>query len=464
MIKRFAFVLLTVLLALQLSTLAGAAITQRDFSKEQARQSREWVKDAVIYEIFTRNFSREGNFKGVMAKLDDLKNLGVNVLWLMPIHPTGIEQKKGSIGSPYAVRDYYAINADYGTKEDFKRLVEETHQRGMKIIIDIVANHTSWDSVLMQDKAFYKRDASGKILSPYDWTDVAALNYDNAKVRQYMTEMLKYWMSEFKLDGFRCDVAWLVPTDFWENARTELEKINPEIILIAEASAPDLLLKAFDMDYAWPGLHAIEDVITGRRPAWFLRDNWLEERARYPKDALRMRFSDNHDERRAVVEFGRPAALAASAFVLTMDGVPLLYNGMEVGDTTESGAPALFERLPIFWQIAERRPEIPHFYKEMLALRRTHPALRQGATEWLKNSDETRVVTYLRRSKDEEIFVAMNFSNRPFTGLVEVANNAMFTEITPEIAAADTNKMRTPGLPAVSLEAWGYRLFRRAIK
>ncbi|MBI3651255.1 MAG: DUF3459 domain-containing protein [Acidobacteria bacterium] len=440
----------------------NATMAQRDFSKESARQSREWVKDAVIYEIFTRNFSPQGNFNGITAKLDDLKNLGVTVLWLMPIHPSGIEKKKGTIGSPYAVKDYYAINPDYGSKEDFQRLVNETHKRGMKIIIDIVANHTAWDSVLMKTPDFYKRDASGKILSPYDWTDVAALNYDNPKVRQYMMEMLKYWISEFKLDGFRCDVAWLVPTDFWEKARTELEKINPDILMIAESSAPEHLVKAFDMDYAWPGLHALEDVITGKKSAAFLRDNWQEERARYPQHALRMRFSDNHDERRAIVEFGRAAALAASALVLTMDGVPLLYNGMEVGDTTESGAPALFERLPIFWPIAERRPEFPRFYKHFIALRGAHPALRQGATEWLRNSDETRVVTYLRQSDMEEILVAINLSNRPFTGLLEVGNGAAFEEITPEIATDGKRKSHATGLPALSLDAWEYRLFRRA--
>src|SRR4051794_26406765 len=155
-----------------------AALTQRDVSREPARQPRAWVRDGVIYEIFTRNFSPQGNFNGVTAQLDRLKELGVTVLWLMPIHITG-EEKKGTIGSPYAVRDYYSINPDYGTKDDLKRLIAETHRRGMKIIIDIVANHTSWDSVLMKTPEFYRRDASGKILSPYDWTDVAALNYEN---------------------------------------------------------------------------------------------------------------------------------------------------------------------------------------------------------------------------------------------------------------------------------------------
>lgn len=433
--------------------------TERDLAKEQARASRDWVRDGVVYEIFTRNFSPAGNFDGITRRLDDLQNLGVTVLWLMPIHPTGQLNKKGTIGSPYAVRDYYAINPDYGSKEDFKRLVQQTHKRGMKIIIDIVANHTAWDSVLMKHPDFYKRDASGKILSPYDWTDIAQLDYTNPKLREYMTEMLKYWIREFDLDGFRCDVAWLVPTDFWEHARAELEKLKPELIMISEAAYPEHMLKAFDMDYAWPFFHTLEDVLTGRSAATMIRKNWEEERARYPRGALRMRFVDDHDERRAITEFGRAATLAASALVFTMDGVPLLYNGMEVGDTAESRAPALFERLPIFWQTAESRPEFPRFYKQIIALRKAHRACRQGDTLWLANSQEARVITFMRRSDEEEILVALNFSSQPFAGQVEVGNASAFIEITPDIRG--DGKAKVVGLPALTLDAWGWRFFYR---
>ncbi|MEW6125426.1 MAG: alpha-amylase family glycosyl hydrolase [Acidobacteriota bacterium] len=438
-----------------------AGFQARDVAKERARASTGWVRDAVIYEIFTRNFSAEGNFNGITAKLDHLQNLGVTVLWLMPIHPTGGLNKKGSIGSPYAVRDYYAIHPDYGSQEDFKRLVSETHKRGMKIIIDIVANHTAWDSVLMKQAEFYKRDAQGKTLSPYDWSDVAWLNYDNPKVREYMMDMLKYWIREFDLDGFRCDVAWLVPTDFWEKARVELEKIKPELIMISEATYPEHLVKAFDMDYAWPFFHTLEDVLTGRSTATEVRKNWEAERARYPQGALRMRFIDDHDERRALAEFGRAATLAGSVLFFTMDGVPLLYNGMEVGDTTESRAPALFERLPIFWKNAEHRPEIPRFYKQIIALRKAHPALRSGETLWLRNAAEARVVTYVRHLGDEEILVAINLSNQSFTGQVEVGNASSFTEITPNISGEAQVKTKVVGLPALALEPWGWRVFLR---
>src|SRR5947208_1448249 len=210
----------------------------RDVSKESARQARPWVRDGVIYEIFPRVFSAEGNFNGVTARLDELKSLGVNILWLMPIHPIGQEKKKGTIGSPYAVRDYYAINPDYGTADDLKRLVREAHARRLKVIIDIVANHTSWDCVLMKHPEFYKHDAKGNITYPYDWSDIAALNYGNQQLRRYMTDMLKHWIREFDLDGFRCDVAGEVPTDFWESARAELDRIKPDTFMLAEAHKP----------------------------------------------------------------------------------------------------------------------------------------------------------------------------------------------------------------------------------
>jgi cyclomaltodextrinase / maltogenic alpha-amylase / neopullulanase len=451
----------------------------RDLSKERAREVRPWVRDGVIYEIFPRVFSAEGNFNGITARLDDLKDVGVTILWLMPIHPIGQEKKKGSIGSPYAVRDYYAINPDYGTKEDFKRLIREAHRRGMKVIIDIVANHTSWDSVMMKTPEFYMRDAAGKITWPHDWTDIAELNYDNQQLRRYMIDMLKFWLSEFDLDGFRCDVAAEVPLAFWEQARPELEKVKADILLLAESDKPELLVRAFDVDYSWPLHGALTDVLQGRRPASAFRATWEADAAKYPIGSLRMRFSDNHDERRAIARFGERGALAASALMITLDGVPMLYNGMEVGDTAESGDPALFERLQVFWPIVKRRPEFPRFYKQMLALRRASDALRRGETHWLSNSDESRVVTYLRRSEDEEILVAINFSNRPFAGSVKVEGGA-FADVTPDFqstqtmggaaataAASQQQRMTTAQaveLPSIALESWGFRLFRRKLR
>jgi glycosidase len=373
------------------------------------RPVQDWVRDGVIYEIYPRAFSQHGNFNGITARLDELKDLGVTIIWLMPIHPIGQEKKKGTIGSPYAVRDYYAINPDYGSADDLKRLVREAHARGMKVIIDIVANHTSWDSVLMKHPEFYKRDAKGNITYPYDWYDIAALNYNNQELRRYMHDMLKYWLREFDLDGFRCDVAGEVPTDFWETARLALEDVKPDILMLAEAHKAELQVKAFDLDYSWPLHSALTDVLQGRAPASRLRAEWEKELREWPAGALHMRFSDNHDERRAITRFGEPAALAASAFVFMLDGVPMIYNGMEIGDTTESGAPALFEKLPIFWMFEQRRPEFRKFYKQLMTFRRRSKALRRGSLEWLRNSDESRIVSFARRAAEEEVSVAINF-------------------------------------------------------
>ena len=458
------------LVLFSLSYQHGLAQQSRDVSKENARQTPDWVRDGVIYEIYPRNFSANGNFNGITARLDNLKNLGVTILWLMPIHPIGQEKKKGTIGSPYAVRDYYGINPDYGTADDLKRLIHEAHTRGLKIIIDIVANHTSWDSVLMKHPEYYKHDARGNITYPYDWFDIAALNYSNQDLRRYMTDMLKKWLRDFDLDGFRCDVAGEVPTDFWENARIELQAIKPDIVMLAEAHKAELLVKAFDLDYSWPLHSALTSALQGYSPASAVREEWEKEVREGPRGALHMRFSDNHDERRAIARFGEPGALAASAFVFTLDGTPMIYNGMEVGDTTESGAPALFEKLPIFWSIAERRPEYPRFYKQMMALRHASEALRRGSLQWLKNSDDAHVVTYLRQSAREEILVAINFSNRSFNGIVEAPTANGFVEITPDIgprqkpddlAPQVVSRKKVTGLPALSLDAWAFRFFRR---
>jgi glycosidase len=282
-----------------------------------------------------------------------------------------------------------------------------------------------------------------------------------------MAEMLKYWIREFDLDGFRCDVALMIPTDFWDQARAEVDKVKPNTIWLAEAEKPDLLVKAFDLDYSWNMHSTLTEVLQGSKPASAIRKIWEQQTAQFPRGAIRMRFSDNHDERRAIVRFGEKGALAAEALAFTLDGVPLVYNGMEVGDTTESGAPALFEKLPIFWQIAERRPEFPKFYKAMIALRKSSVALRRGDVTWLKNSDENRVLTFKRRSGGEEVMIAINMTNMPFTGTVETTGN--FEEITPDIApplppddekaTVKTRTMFAP--PALSLGSFGYRIFRK---
>lgn len=430
-----------------------------------ARQSPDWLRNGVIYEVFPRAFSPQGNFNGVTAQLDRLKDLGVNIVWLMPIHPIGRLKAKGTIGSPYAVRDYDAINPDYGTAEDLKRLVAAAHQRDMKVFIDVVANHTAWDSVLIEKHAdWYMHDAAGRIVPPNpDWVDVADLDFGKPALRKYMTEMLVRWVRDYDIDGFRCDYASGVPTDFWESVRPALERARPGVVLLAEADNPALLRSAFDIDYAWDFYHVVSAAISGREPASNVRAVWERAAANYPRGALRLRFSDNHDQLRATGQAGLPAALAASALMFTLDGVPLLFNGMEVGDTVESSAPALFERAPIQWEMAERRPQVTSYYRGLAALRRAHPALTRGAVRWLRNDAEQRVLSFERTGpavgKSESLVVVINLSSQRYTGLVEI-EPGKYQDITPD---SEEGGRRAAALPAVFLEPWEFRVFSRVM-
>jgi cyclomaltodextrinase len=444
------------------SILAAPVSPAAETSLSAATAPPAWLREGVIYEIFPRDFSATGDFNGVTARLDELKDLGVNILWLMPIHPLGEKMRKGTLGSPYAIRDYYAINPDYGTEADFKRLIAEAHKRGMKVIIDVVANHTAWDSVLMAHPEFYKQDANGKIIPPVPaWTDVAGLNYENTKLREYMIAMLKHWIdpAKFDLDGFRCDVAYEVPTSFWEEARAQLVKVKPDIMMLAEASKPELLVKAFDIDYSWPLHGTLNNVLINGAPASDLRRSWEESRSQFPRGAMHLRFSDNHDEARAVARFGIRGSLAAAVLMFTLDGVPLLYNGMEVGDATESGDPALFEKMPIFWRPKDR-PPLRDIYRSLIQLRQQYPAFRSDRVIWLRNSDEASVVTLMRLDGKDEFVVLVNFSNRPIVGWVEV----MHAEEFKPLQIAGMAEAPAAGFPLFRLNGFEWRIYRRAVK
>jgi cyclomaltodextrinase len=393
---------------------AGAIVhAGQDFSQATATAGPPWLRDGVIYEIFPRDFSPTGSLAGVTARLDELKKLGVTILWIMPIHPIGEKFRKGGFGSPYSISDYYAVDPNYGTLDDFKRLVAEVHQRGLKVIMDLVADHTAWDSVMMKHPEFYKQDAQGRLLPPIpEWTDVAGLNYASPQLRDYMIAMMKYWVQTCDIDGFRCDVASMVPTDFWLEARAELKKIKPDLMLLAEASKPELLVKAFDIDYDWPLLATLNKVLINSAPASDLQMSWEESRRRFPRGSLHMRVSDDHDEARAVARYGIRGALAASVLMFMLDGVPLLYNGMEIGDATESGDPALFDKLTMFWHPKER-PPMRNIYRDLIRLRKQYACFRNDDVTWLRNSDEADVITFMRADGQDQFVVIINFSNRP---------------------------------------------------
>ncbi|HEY3762879.1 MAG TPA: alpha-amylase family glycosyl hydrolase [Verrucomicrobiae bacterium] len=446
---------LSVVLAVLVATDAAHA---DGLASAPARTSPDWLRSGVIYEIFPRDFSQAGNLPGVTAKLDDLKKLGVNILWVMPIQPIGEKARKGEFGSPYSIRDYYAINPDYGTLDDYKALVAQAHQRGMKVIMDLVANHTAWDSVMMTNHDFYKQDSAGNVIPPVPgWSDVAGLNYTNPQLRAYMIAMMKYWVQTCDIDGFRCDVAYMVPTDFWEQARTELEKIKPDIMMLAEASKPELFTNAFDIDYDWPLLGTMNKVIEEGAPASDIQHTWEYQRAQFPKNALHMQISDDHDESRAVARYGIHGALAASVLMFTLDGVPVLYNGMEVGDATESGDPALFDKLPILWDPKDR-PPLREIYHGLIELRRKNPCFENHQVKWLRNSDEKDVVSFMRSDDKNQFVVVINFSSRPLSGSVDLPDKS-FQPI--HISGMPDN---SDGPTQFHLDGFGWQIYHRTVQ
>lgn len=434
---------------------ASPASISDQTSSSQPRSAPDWLHSGLIYEVFPRAFSAQGNLNGVNAGLDRLKALGVTVVWLMPIHPVGQLKKLGTNGSPYAVKDYYAITPDYGSKEDLRHLVDEAHRRGMKVILDMVADHTAFDSVMMAHPDFYKHDKDGHLISPHGWNDVAALDYSNPALRQYMIDVLTYWVKGFGVDGYRCDAAGEVPTDFWEQARRALNQMNPDILMLAEAAKPELLRSAFQVDYAWPLMSKLDDVLMHGAPASDLRATIEQQRAIFPKEALHMTISDDHDEERAIVRYGIPGALAASALMFTTEGVPLLYNGMEAADATPSTGPALFETLKIYWQGSQVRPEFRQFYDFMVPFRKQHPAFWNGQIVWVHNSDEQHVLSYVRRAGDQEFLIIINLSNTPFRGTVEV-DTGVWQEV-KEPLFHDSQV----AIPSVSLDAFEFRIFEK---
>jgi glycosidase len=273
-----------------------------------------------------------------------------------------------------------------------------------------------------------------------------------------MIAMMKHWVQTCDVDGFRCDVADGVPADFWEAARAQLECVKPDIILLAESEKPGLLVKAFDLDYSWPLMNALNDVLINGAPASKLRASWEESQRQFPRDSLHLRITDDHDEARAISRFGVRGALAASALMFTLDGVPLLYNGMEVGDATESGAPALFEKLPIFWSPKDR-PPLREIYRSLIRLRKEYAPFRNGRVLWLHNSNEGSLVTFKRADGANEFVVVINFCNRPSSGQVEVDNSQDFKPVRMAGLPAAPNH----DFPSVHLGGFDWRIYQRSL-
>jgi cyclomaltodextrinase len=225
------------------------------------------------------------------------------------------------------------------------------------------------------------------------------------------------------------------------------------------------MVKAFGLDYAWPLHQALNGVMLNGKPASRIRETWEAERAKFPQGTLHLYFSDNHDERRAIARFGEPASKAASVLMFTLDGVPLLYNGQEIGSSTESGGNAMFEHVPIVWGFASSRPDFFPFYRQLIQLRKSHLALQQGSVRWLPNSGEERILTYLRSSGDEEFLIAINYSSQPFQGSVDLVNSGNYREVhfdsKASKSAPPTLDAAPSSLPVLFLDAWGWKIFQR---
>lgn len=336
-----------------------------------------WTYDAVVYEMNVRQYTPEGTFAAAQSQLPRLKELGVDVIWLMPIYPIGEKERKGTLGSYYAVKDYCAVNPEFGTMQDFEAFLTEAKSRGFRVILDWVANHTSPDAVWIDAKPadWYERDSVGNTVVQYDWTDIAALNYDNIDVWDAQESAMRFWMSK-GIDGFRCDMACEVPFEFWKKTISSLRKDWPQMYMLAEGEDPKLHESGFDASYAWELHHILNDIAQGNKGVDELLEYVKHDAGRFPKDAFRLMFTSNHDENSwAGTEFERMGDAAKVMAVLTFTlpgGQPLIYTGQEMGWNHRF---QFFEKDPIpAWEVNE----FAQFYQNLIKLRHEHPALRPG--------------------------------------------------------------------------------------
>ena len=341
--------------AIVMTTLVISCDSQPNTNQKNTKQIEQmkhtdWSRNANIYEVNIRQYTEEGTFNAFRKHLARLKEMGVDIIWLMPIHPISELNRKGSLGSSYAVADYKAINPEFGNMDDLKILVKEAHSMGMKVLLDWVANHSGWDNVWTVDHAdFYERDENGKFVSPNDWTDVISLDYNNPQMRDSMISALKFWVTETDIDGYRCDMAGMVPTDFWEDARTALDTIKPVFMLAEDEENADLLRYAFDMNYTWKLMHLMNDIAKGDKIANDIWDylNWSD--AHFQPDDYHMAFTTNHDENSWSGTTKERLGAAANTFTVltfTIKGMPLIYSGQEAGLDKRL---AFFEKDTIDW-------------------------------------------------------------------------------------------------------------------
>ena len=417
-----------------------------------------WSKNATVYQLNTRQFSAEGTFRAAQKELPRIKALGADIVWLMPIHPIGEENRKGTLGSPYSVRDYYGVNPEFGTLDDLKAFVDAAHALDMYVILDWVANHTAWDNPLRTEHPdWYERDWNGDFRPTpwWDWSDIIDLDYSKPEVREYMTEAMKYWVRDVGIDGYRCDVAGFVPVQFWNNVRKELDAIKP-VFMLAEWESRDLHAEAFDMTYAWSWYQAVHEIVNGHAALskLFVYYSWRE--SSYPKEAYRLTGVSNHDanawEATQFEAFG-DALDAVIVLSVVGDGLPMIYNGQEAGNPKRL---EFFETDPIEW----RPHPIGDLYRKLFALKHENTALWNG--QWgatmirVWNSRPDDVLSFVRENDEDKVFAVINFTAEPQS--VTFSDSPFAGRYTDYFSgsAVDIDAKTT-----VDLEPWGYRVYIR---
>lgn len=381
------------------------------------------AEDAIIYQVNMRAFSIAGNLQGVTARLDSIKSLGVNVVYLMPIYPVGTLR---SVNSPYAVKDYKAVGSEFGTLDDLRTLVNEAHQKNMAVILDWVANHTAWDNAwITANKSWYQQDASGNIIAPpgTNYTDVAQLNFNNDTMRTAMIEAMRYWVFAANIDGYRCDYADFIPFDFWKDALTSLKGISGrQLLFLAEGTRSDHFRAGFDYTFGFAFFNKIKELYADSESATQINDVNKNEYTNAYDESRVVRYISNHDVN---LSDGTPLELfngtkgAMAAFVVAayMKGVPMIYNGQEIGYATRID---YFNRTPINWSA---NPAVTAEYKKVLAFRNNSSAIRNGQLFTYSSDD---VAAFTKQQDNEKVLVMVNLRNK----VVDYTLPAAFTNST----------------------------------
>jgi len=416
-------IILIAVVVLIAAALVGLGFMQARKPAAAETRHADYAYYGSIYELNTRQFTPEGTFKAAEAHLEELQELGVEIIWFMPIQEIGVVGRKGTLGSYYAIKDYCSFNHEFGTKEDFEALVDHAHELGMKVILDWVANHTAPDSEWTKNDGWHYRDSLGNLMVQYDWTDIAKLNYENEDMRAEMLRCMHFWMDEVGVDGFRCDVAGEVPTDFWEAAMTELRIDHPEMFTLAENNdkAQELTASAFDMYYGWDLMGAMRKLAKGEMDIDGMWNFFAQQDTLIRPEAIRMNFTSNHDENSwsgtEFEWFGEEGYATYAAFTYVIPGMPLIYTGQEFGN---------HKRLEFFEKDGFERQHVDQFqmYRSLNEVRRENPALwspELGAPMTRIMNDNPAIFSCARVLEDNVVLGIFNFSAEQQTVTLETA-------------------------------------------